>query len=419
MASVGDYEFTVTVRGDDGQTATATTLTTVGTSSAPPAVVEHVDDVSPQLPSEVRVGVFGNTQGSRGECGGNAYVSIFMASYKEGSAPANFPVRPDQLLYRLDVEETTMDSSDPTLPSSVFESICDPGAGCVLTEGNEFVYVAVYSGEQVLLNRFANKLQGCIGNSSCSTLGVPGDVVAIASNPFLVDPVPKSGRLDVDPDTGDGLVTDFLLKQTSWVDNSPAEDLEYKFSVFDRKTGRTQVLRAWDSSPQLSPVYLAASDYMVIGYVRDAAGSVTSARTNITVNSVQVSTEDIANLMDQQIASSDPDAIMNVVASIANSDAAADPSVAADPEKAAELSEKLLGAVSSALAVQTFDNPEDVAKFASSVSSLSSSPTMSADNIDATSALLSSTIDNLPADAPLSADVAGDLLGAVSSVDDQ
>ena len=111
----------------------------------------------------------------------------------------------------------------------------------VLTEGNEFVYVAVYSSEQVLLNRFANKLQGCIGNSSCSTLGVPSDVVSIASNPFLVDPVPKSGRLQVDPETGDGLVTDFLLKQTSWVDNSPPEELEYKFSVFDRKTGRIQV----------------------------------------------------------------------------------------------------------------------------------------------------------------------------------
>ena len=54
--------------------------------------------VSPQLPGTARVSVYGNNQGSRGECGGDAYVSMFMASYKEGSAPANFPVRPDQVL---------------------------------------------------------------------------------------------------------------------------------------------------------------------------------------------------------------------------------------------------------------------------------------------------------------------------------
>ena len=60
---------------------------------------------------------------------------------------------------------------------------------------------------------------------------------------------------------------------------------------FHRAAASIQVLRAWDSSPQLSPVYLAASEYMVIGYVRDAVGSVTSARKNITVVSVQVSRE--------------------------------------------------------------------------------------------------------------------------------
>merc|ERR1719428_2121292 len=110
---------------------------------------------------------------------------------------------------------------------------------------------------------------------------------------------------------------------------------------------------------------------------------------------------------------------MNVVASVANSDAVADPSVANDPEKAAEVSDKLLGAVESALEVQTFDNPEDVAKFAGSVSALSQSPTMSQENVGQTAELLSNTIDQLPADAPLEPDVAGDLLSAVSSVDDQ
>ena len=103
------------------------------------------------------------------------------------------------MLYRIAVKETSLEGSDPTMPSHYFDSTCDPAEGCVLTEGNEFVYVTVYSSSQSKLEGFSARLEGCIGNSSCSSISVPEEVIPLASNPFLVDPVPKSGRLAVEP----------------------------------------------------------------------------------------------------------------------------------------------------------------------------------------------------------------------------
>ena len=79
------------------------------------------------------------------------------------------------------------------------------------------------------------------------------------------------------------------------------------------------MLRQWDNHPSISPVYLGAGNYLVMGEVRDAAGSIASAVTNLTVSAISLSTEDVTNLIDQQVASANPDAILTAARAISSS----------------------------------------------------------------------------------------------------
>merc|ERR1719313_947262 len=417
----GTYKFVVFVSNGDVIPASdrlignATATIQVSVNAAPPVTMSSIDDrISSQRTSYAMSAYVYTSAG----CAAPQYYLWALVRTYDGQQ------NPEDSLLPVPVEDVMTPAMIEAQFSSVSATVDSLGYLYVTVVDDYFPTTALVQGETYKYFLFVADSSEAMSQAKSQierSLNVPTNlaVSVITSEAFTIDYVPSVGSVSVSPVSGLAITQDFTLLQSQWVDEDPdsllyafflwniedalsdpdvvaelaanitlvynltggdagggtlpafptpdvpLSEIDFTSSLTDNSYKKYNIrkLRDYDRSTTFAPVNLNAGSYYVVGFVKDKLNAVATSLAGLYVRVKTLSADEALSALEDMLASNDPDAITNLVASLV------DTPVNVSASQQAAVADSLVNSLGAALGVGDVDS-ETAANVADTLSAV-------------------------------------------------